>query len=341
MYNETTRKYYERITKIIEKLRKGRTIAFLGESPEYTAFLKKEYDLKDFIRITTVKKKANDRIVFLGDLQNQNDKYYIIVPRIPKALDLQMRIFEFGYDDYDDCFFMNHGKIWIPKGVKDYTDNYGNHVNAPSCEVVLEDYECNAEINVDETCIFESNTRITAKTYGGCIINIGKNCAFESGVTLTVFSDGEVNIDKNTRFVRDTEIIVLGGMTLNIGKDCLFSFEIKIYCGDGHSIFDLTTGKRINPQIKGLPKNTITIGDHVWVGMRSIILNKTVLGKCDIIGAGSIVKGEYPNNCVIAGSPAKVIRKNVTWSANSLRDTLDGIPEEYMMLSESADNINQ
>ncbi len=336
MENNTVLEYYKRITVITDRLRKGRRIAVLGESKGYMEFLEKYCGITDYIRITTVRKKAGEKLTYIGDIKDQSDEYYIIVPKFTKDLDMQIRLFKNGYDDYEGCFFLNHGKIWIAKGTKDYTDNYGNHVSAPSCEVVLEDYVCNAQINVDESCEFGTDARIVAKTYGGCSVDIGKNCAFEDGVTMTVFSDGEISIGRGTRFVRDTEIIVLGGMRLSVGKDCLFSFEIKIYCGDGHSIFDLVEKKRLNPQIKGSPKNVISIGDHVWVGMRSIILNRTVLGKCDVVGAGSLVKGEYPNNCIVAGTPARVIRKDITWSANSLRENLDGMPESYLMMTEEA-----
>ena len=337
MDNETILEYYRSITKIIEPHRKGRRIALLGEAKTYKEFLETECGITDYVQITTVRKKANDCLTYIEDIKGQNDKYYIIIPKITKELDIQLRLYTYGYDDYDDCFFLNHGKIWIAKGTKDYTDNYGNRVNAPSCELVLDDYVCNAEINVDESCVFGNDSRINAKLYGGCRINIAKKCVFEDGVTLSVFSDGEISIGKNTKFVHDTEIIVLGGMTLDIGRDCLFSFEIKIYCGDGHSIFDLVEKKRINPLVKGSPKNIISIGDHVWVGMRTIILNRCVIGKCCIVGAGSLVKGEYPNNCVIAGSAAKVIRKNVTWATSPLKDSLDGIPEEYLMLTDDAE----
>lgn len=334
MDNETILEYYRSITKIINSFRGDRKIALLGEAKTYKEFLETECGITDYIQITTVKKKAGERLTYIEDIKGQNDKYYIIIPKITKELDIQLRLYSYGYDDYDDSFFLNHGKIWIAKGTKNYTDNYGNYVNAPSCELVLDDYVCNADINIDESCVFGKDSRVTAKLYGGCKINIAKKCTFEDGVTLSVFSDGEINIGRNTKFVHDTEIIVLGGMTLNIGKDCLFSFEIKIYCGDGHSIFDLVEKKRINPLVKGSPKNIISIGDHVWAGMRSIILNRTVIGKCCIIGAGSLVKGEFPNNCVIAGSTAKVIRRDVTWATSPLKDSLEGIPEEYLMLTD-------
>ena len=42
--------------------------------------------------------------------------------------------------------------------------------------------------------------------------------------------------------------------------------------------------------------------------MNSIILKGTVLGKNVVVGAGSVVHGIFPDNCIIAGNPAKVIK---------------------------------
>ncbi len=52
----------------------------------------------------------------------------------------------------------------------------------------------------------------------------------------------------------------------------------------------------------------IAIGNDVYIGIRSIILPGTSIGNRSIIGAGSIVKGSFPENSVIAGVPAKVIK---------------------------------
>ncbi|MCI6582601.1 MAG: acyltransferase [Oscillospiraceae bacterium] len=50
------------------------------------------------------------------------------------------------------------------------------------------------------------------------------------------------------------------------------------------------------------------IGDNVFIGMNSVILMGSKIGNNVIVGAGSIVSGVFPDNCVIAGNPAKVIR---------------------------------
>ena len=49
------------------------------------------------------------------------------------------------------------------------------------------------------------------------------------------------------------------------------------------------------------------IGDNVFIGMRAIILMGARIGNNVIVGAGSVVSGNFPDNVVIAGNPAKII----------------------------------
>lgn len=57
-----------------------------------------------------------------------------------------------------------------------------------------------------------------------------------------------------------------------------------------------------------LYKKTI-IGENCFIGYGAVIMPGTILGKQCIVGANSTVKGHFPDYCVIAGSPAKIIKK--------------------------------
>ena len=52
---------------------------------------------------------------------------------------------------------------------------------------------------------------------------------------------------------------------------------------------------------------TIKIGNNSFIGMNSLILPNTTIGKNCIVGAGSIVRGNIPDNSVVIGNPARVI----------------------------------
>lgn len=53
------------------------------------------------------------------------------------------------------------------------------------------------------------------------------------------------------------------------------------------------------------------LGDYCFVGARSIILPGVHIGNEVIIGAGSVVTKDVPNNCIVAGNPARVIRTGI------------------------------
>lgn len=56
-------------------------------------------------------------------------------------------------------------------------------------------------------------------------------------------------------------------------------------------------------------KGPVIIGDNVWVGAGSCILPNVTIGNNCIIGANSVVTKSFPDNCVIAGNPAKIIKQ--------------------------------
>lgn len=52
----------------------------------------------------------------------------------------------------------------------------------------------------------------------------------------------------------------------------------------------------------------ISVGDNVFIGMNVLLLPGTKIGDNVIIGAGSVVRGTIPNNCIATGNPAKVVK---------------------------------
>jgi acetyltransferase-like isoleucine patch superfamily enzyme len=95
--------------------------------------------------------------------------------------------------------------------------------------------------------------------------------------------------------------------SITLGNDVMIASDNEIRADDAHPIFDVSTGKRIN-----MPK-AIEIGNHVWLAKRAVVLGGTKIGDGSVVGYGSIAKGKFPNNCIIAGIPAKVTKKNIAW----------------------------
>jgi len=55
--------------------------------------------------------------------------------------------------------------------------------------------------------------------------------------------------------------------------------------------------------------SSITVGDYVWIGARSIILQGVTIGEGAVIGAGSVVTKDVPPYSIAVGVPARIIRK--------------------------------
>ena len=102
------------------------------------------------------------------------------------------------------------------------------------------------------------------------------------------------------------------GKNITVGDNCIFSNNIELHTTDYHSILD-QNGKRTN-----MAKD-IVIGNHVWVGLRCLILKGVILADGCVIGAGSVVtKSISSSNTLIGGAPARSFRADIYWDKNRL-----------------------
>lgn len=67
------------------------------------------------------------------------------------------------------------------------------------------------------------------------------------------------------------------------------------------------TAKRIDEQ--GISTKQVVIGDDVWIGANAIILPGVTIGRHVVVAAGAVVTKDVPDNCVVGGVPAKLIKK--------------------------------
>lgn len=147
----------------------------------------------------------------------------------------------------------------------------------------------------------------------GALVEIKSSQYYIRNTILYIIADNsKLFIDKN--FSCEGMIICNcneSNLSVKIGKDCMFSYGITIRPNDGHSIYDNNTNIILNkPDI-----NSVVIGNHVWVGLNSTILKNTKISDNSIVGAGTIVNKKFEDeNVIIAGVPAKIIKKNVNWN---------------------------
>jgi len=65
--------------------------------------------------------------------------------------------------------------------------------------------------------------------------------------------------------------------------------------------------KRIDEQ--GISTKPVVIGDDVWIGANAVILPGVTIGNHCVVAAGAVVTKDVPNNCVVGGVPAKLIKR--------------------------------
>lgn len=90
---------------------------------------------------------------------------------------------------------------------------------------------------------------------------------------------------------------IQAGNGIELGRNILIGPNVGIISAN-HDKNDF------NKWEKGPP---IRIGDNVWIGMNSVILQGVEIGDNTIIGAGSVVAKNIPRDCIAAGNPCKVI----------------------------------
>ena len=96
---------------------------------------------------------------------------------------------------------------------------------------------------------------------------------------------------------------IVGHLSIDIGDDVWTGHHVYI-TDQNHGYEDLT--RPISVQLQ--PERPVRIGAGSWLGHGAVVLPGATIGRHVVIGANSVVRGEIPDYCVAAGSPARVIR---------------------------------
>ncbi|MED1791099.1 hypothetical protein P4V54_00300 [Brevibacillus nitrificans] len=288
----------------------------------------------------------------IDDILGRSKEIYVVIP-LKYHQSIVDHLDRSGYTAMDDYAYYSHKPISVTHAQMDnyvYSDIYGNKIigDIGNCKIVFLGY--NSIVNIGKSTSAQENVEIFLEDDASlsigdnfsiyrntkwhllpsAIVSIGDNCKFEEDSQLTCGKQSEIRIGNGTLFGSRYWMVANKQTQIKIGKDCLFSRDIMIRTNDGHSIFDIHTGRNINSLLKDQHKKSITINDHVWVGAKCTILYNSNIGKGSIVGAHSLTKKEYPNNCIIAGNPARVIKKDIAWSKENNAESMDIINGEYV-----------
>ena len=151
--------------------------------------------------------------------------------------------------------------------------------------------------------------------FGERWIHIGDNTLIGTNVCLSagmvpgqqMVTDPVVRIGDRCMIGRGSHIV--GHFSIEIGDD--------VHTGPYVYITDQNHGYEDHDEVvhSQIPTDKpVRIGTGSWLGTGAVILPGAVLGRNVVVGAGSVVRGTFPDHCVIAGVPARIVRRYVPGS---------------------------
>lgn len=141
----------------------------------------------------------------------------------------------------------------------------------------------------------------------GAYVEIGSAFGVMYGSDIEVFKGG-------TLIVGGADFKTFGGSNINFNLICKNRIEIgyHVMMGRNVTIRDNNGGHYLSMQ--GYKESQpVKIGNHVWLCEGCTIMPGAKIGDGAIIGAGSVVYGKIPPNCLASGNPAKVVQTNTYW----------------------------
>jgi len=140
----------------------------------------------------------------------------------------------------------------------------------------------------------------------GCDTIIGPYASVTAGMAegQEILSDPVVEIGDRCLIGRGSHIV--GHWNIHLGDDIQTGPYVYI-TDQNHSYID--PDEPIGSQIP--VEAAVRIGSGSWLGANAIILPGSTIGEHVVVAAGAVVRGEVPDRCVVAGVPARVIRRYV------------------------------
>lgn len=161
-------------------------------------------------------------------------------------------------------------------------------------------------------------------------MSFGRNLNIERGCYIDALSVEGLQMGKNVSFGYSTCLRITGSLGsmgngikignnvglgshgfygcgmghLEIGDDTIFGNYVSIH-PENHNYSDLS----IPIRLQGVSTSGgVKIGNGCWIGAKATILDGTNIGDGCIVAAGAVVKGDFPDNAIIGGVPAKILK---------------------------------
>ena len=134
---------------------------------------------------------------------------------------------------------------------------------------------------------------ILKELLGSCTENIAVKPPFHCDYGYNIFVGDD--------FFMNFDCVFLDAAPIRIGTNCMIGPKTCIYA-IGHPLDAEGRRKKI-----GIPK-PVNIGDNVWIGGGVTILPGVTIGNNSVVAAASVVTKSFPEDVVVAGNPARIIK---------------------------------
>lgn len=154
--------------------------------------------------------------------------------------------------------------------------------------------------------------------YGGWNVKIGNRVRIHPGLRIETHYGGVITIDRNVAIQQNFHItsarenLIIGANTTILGNVFITNIDHDYKTISQHILDQEYVVK------------TTRIGENCYIGYGAAIQAGTILGKQCIIGANSVVRGVFPDYCVIVGAPAKIVKRYNVETKEWLRTDANG-----------------
>ncbi len=162
-------------------------------------------------------------------------------------------------------------------------------------------------------------------------IHLGSGVLVGRQATLSVgYGADDPNVPDRALVIGDRSIL---GARVSIATHASITIGEAVFFGQSVFVTDASHGYQDPTRPIGQqfgPHQPVSIGDGSWIGHGAVILPGTRIGRNVVVAAGAVVRGEVEDFAVVAGNPARVVRRlepDVGWvdSRGGIRPVLDGI----------------
>jgi acetyltransferase-like isoleucine patch superfamily enzyme len=141
-----------------------------------------------------------------------------------------------------------------------------------------------------------------------CVLQVGEKARIELGRWSWLghgcklrCHEGVISIGAKT--VLGQECTISAYQQVSIGRECVIADRVMLIDFD-HGVVEVERPIRL----QGIYKRDVRVGNNVWIGYGACVLRGVTVGDNAVIGTNAVVTRDVPENAVVAGVPARVIR---------------------------------